>query len=174
MTTARLDWERARERLAAARRALEAPSPAEERAVLAERARALSRPLPDPLAGVADHDVVVFSVCGERFAVAAEDVLEAFELTDPTQVPGTPARLVGVVYHRGRVLAVMDLRETLVAGGGPAGELRHVVAVQVDGLAFGIAAEAVEETSREQAGALLTVLDLEALAADARLRIDDE
>ena len=48
------------------------------------------------------------------------------------------------------------------------------MAVELDGLAFGIAAEAVEETSRERAGALLTVLDLEALAADTRLRIDDE
>ena len=48
------------------------------------------------------------------------------------------------------------------------------MAVEIDGLTFGIAAEAVEETSRERAGAHLTVLDLEALAADARLRIDDE
>ena len=117
---------------------------------------------------------MVFSVCGERFAVDAEHVLEAFELGEPTPVPGTPERLVGVVNHRGRVLGVMDLRETLVAGGARDGELTHAVAVEIDGLTFGIAAEAVEETSRERAGALLTVLDLEALAADTRLRIDDE
>lgn len=174
MTTSRLDWERARQRLEAARRALEEPSAEDERAVLSERARVLSLPRPKGVVAASEHDVVVFSVCGERFAVDAEHVLEAFELGEPTPVPGTPERLVGVVNHRGRVLAVMDLRETLVAGGSREGALTHAVAVEFDGLAFGIAAEAVEETSRERAGALLTVLDLEPLAADARLRIDDE
>jgi hypothetical protein len=52
--------------------------------------------------------------------------------------------------------------------------LTHAVAVMSDGLTFAIAAEAVEETRREGASARLTVLDLEALAAGARLRIDDE
>jgi purine-binding chemotaxis protein CheW len=169
-----LDWERARERLEAARRALEEPTAEDDRAVLAERARVLSLPRPETVAGASEGDVVVFSVCGERFAIDAEYVLEAFELGAPTPVPGTPERLVGVVNHRGRVLGVMDLRATLVAGGTRDGELTHVVAVELDGLAFGIAAEAVEETSRERAGALLTVLDLEALVADTRLRIDDE
>jgi purine-binding chemotaxis protein CheW len=174
VTTSRLDWERARERLAAVRRALEEPTAEEERAVLAERARVLSRPRAEDLATSADHDVVVFSVCGERFAVAAEEVAEAFELGAPTPIPGTPERLIGVVNHRGRVLAVMDLRDVLVAGGTREAELRHVVAVESGGMTFGIAAEAVEETSRERAGTRLAVLDLEALAADARLRIDDE
>jgi purine-binding chemotaxis protein CheW len=174
MTASQLDWERARQRLAAARRALQEPTAEDERAVLAERARVLALPRPEGVDSATEHDVVVFSVCGERFAVAAEEVVEAFELSDPTPVPGTPERLVGVVNHRGRVLAVMDLRETLVTGGTRDGELTQVVAVEVDGMAFGIAAEAVEETSRERAGALLTVLDLEALVADTRLRIDDE
>ena len=173
--TSRLDWERARHRLEAARRALtEEPSPEDERAVLAERARVLALPPEQDSGDDGDADVVVFSVCGERFAVDAEYVLEAFELGEPTPVPGTPDRLVGVVNHRGRVLGVMDLRDQLVAGGSREGELTHAVAVEIDGLTFGIAAEAVEETSRERAGALLTVLDLEALAADPRLRIDDE
>lgn len=174
MTASQLDWERARQRLEAARRALQEPTAEDERAVLAERARVLSLPRPQAVDSATEHDVVVFSVCGERFAVDAGYVLEAFELGAPTPVPGTPERLVGVVNHRGRVLGVMDLRETLVAGGARDGELTHVVAVELEGLAFGIAAEAVEETSRERAGALLTVLDLEALVADTRLRIDDE
>ena len=117
---------------------------------------------------------MVFSLCGERFAVDAEHVIEAFELAAPTPVPGTPERLVGVVNHRGSVLGVFDLRGLLVADGTRDGELTHAVAVAIDGLTFAIAAEAVEETRRERASANLTVLDLDGLAADARLRIDDE
>jgi purine-binding chemotaxis protein CheW len=175
MTTSRLDWEQARRRLERARLALnEERSPEEERALLAERARALALPHEPSLATASDDDVVVFSLCGERFAVDAGHVIEAFELAAPTPVPGTPERLVGVVNHRGSVLGVFDLRGLLVAHGTREGELTHAVAVAIDGLTFAIAAEAVEETRRERAGANLTLLDLDGLAADARLRIDDE
>jgi purine-binding chemotaxis protein CheW len=171
----RLDWEQAHQRLEAARLALtEEPSPEAERALLAERARALAAPREAPLPEAAEGDVVVFSLCGERFAVDAGQVVEAFELEAATPVPGTPERVIGVVNHRARVLGVFDLREVLVADAPRDQELTHAVAVEVDGLRFAIAAEAVEETNRERASARLTVLDLEALAADARLRIDDE
>jgi chemotaxis signal transduction protein len=83
-----------------------------------------------------------------------------------------------VINHRGRVLGVMDLRRLLVPGGALDGALTHAVTVSVDGVIFGIAAEGVEQTTRERADAhdraVLTVLDLEALAADPRLRIDDD
>jgi chemotaxis signal transduction protein len=175
MTTSRLDWEQARRRLERARHALtEERSPERERAVLAERARALAVPHEANVAPGSDADVVVFSLCGERFAVDAGHVIEAFELDAPTPVPGTAERLVGVVNHRGSVLGVFDLRPLLVADGTRDAALTHAVAVTIDGLTFAIAAEAVEETRRERASANLTVLDLDGLAADARLRIDDE
>jgi purine-binding chemotaxis protein CheW len=174
-----LDWERARSRLERSRLALdEVRTPEEERALLGERARRLA--LPQDAAGEHDdwQDIVVFVLCGERFAVAAEHVLEALPLLEPTPVPGTPESLLGVVNHRGRVLGVMDLRRLLVPGGALDAALTHAVTVSVDGVMFGIAAEGVEETTRERAGAhdraVLTVLDLEALAADPRLRIDDD
>ena len=169
--TTRLDWERARGRVAAAR---EAPSPADERAVLAERARVLALPLDDETDDAQARDVVVFTVCGERFAVAAAHVIEALPIGLPTPVPGTPERVLGVINHRGRVLGVLDLRDQLVADGSRDGELTHAVAVEVDGLCFALAVEAVQETGRERAGAQLTVLDLATVAADPRLRIDDD
>jgi purine-binding chemotaxis protein CheW len=108
--TNRLDWEQARERLAQARLALdEHHSPEQERALLEERARILAQPLPDDGADLG-RDVVRFTLCGERFAVAAEHVLEALPLGAPTPVPGTPPFLLGVINHRGRVLPVLDPR----------------------------------------------------------------
>jgi hypothetical protein len=76
------------------------------------------------------------------------------------------------------VLPVLDLRRQLVPEGDATPELAEAVAVSVDGMTFAIAAEAVEEATRERVEALdqglVTVLDLEALAADPRLRVDDE
>ncbi len=173
--TSGLDWARARERLDRARRALEhVDTPEEERAVLEARARELAAPIGSAAVGEW-RDIVVFVLCGERFAADAAHVLEALPLGEPTPVPGTPEHLLGVVNHRGRVLPVLDLRRRLVPGGETERELTHTVAVSVDGMTFGIAAEGVEETSREHAGAReLAVLDLEALAADPRLRIDED
>jgi purine-binding chemotaxis protein CheW len=176
--TGRLDWEEARERLAQARLALdEHHSPEQERALLEQRARVLAQPPAEDFAD-SGRDVVRFTLCGERFAVAAEHVLEALPIGTPTPVPGTPPFLLGVINHRGRVLPVMDLRRQLVPGGNASAELTETVAVSVEGMTFGIAAEAVEEAGRERVEALdqalVTVLDLEALAMDPRLRIDDE
>ncbi len=152
-------------------------SPEDELAVLTERARVLALPHDEALHDGEELDVVVFALAGERFAVDAQYVIEALDLGEPTPVPGTPEVLLGVVNHRGRVLPVMDLRRQLVPGGATGGELAHAVAVSVDGMRFGIAAETVEETARRHAGeldgGLLTLLDLEALAADPRLRIED-
>jgi purine-binding chemotaxis protein CheW len=148
----------------------------EERHILGERAQALARP--EPRAPHADEwvDVVVFTLGSERFAIDARCALEALPLGEPTPVPGTPDMLLGLVVHRGRALPVLDLRRQL-APAAEGGELTHVVGIAAGGMTFGIAVEAVEETVRmradELAGALLTVLDAEELAADPRLRIDD-
>ena len=178
--TGRLDWDLARERLAAARLALDEHRSPSRGAGAARgagaRARRCRRSTRTPARG--SRDFVRFTLCGERFAVAAEHVIEALPLGEPTPVPGTPAFLLGVLNHRGRVLPVLDLRRQLVPEGNAGAELTETIAVSIDGTTFGIAAEAVEETARERVEALdralVTVLDLEALAADPRLRIDDE
>jgi purine-binding chemotaxis protein CheW len=176
--TRSFDWVLARERLEAARAALvEEHTPAQERAVLVERARLLAIPTADE-DDDPGCDFVRFTLGGDRFAIDAEHVLEATSLGEPTPVPGTPDFLLGVVNHRGRVLPVFDLRGQLIPHGDLSAELTQTVAVAIDGLTFGIAAESVEQTTRERVedldAALVTVLDLEALAADPRLRIDDQ
>ena len=172
------DWDLARERLDAARRALvETHTPEEERALLVERARLLAIPAADDGAD-AGRDFVRFTLCGDRFAIDAEHVLEALPLGEPTPVPGTPGFLLGVINHRGRVLPVLDLRRQLVPHGDVGAELTQTVTVAIGDLTFGIAAETVEQTTRERVEdldrELVTVLDLQALAADPRLRIDDQ
>jgi purine-binding chemotaxis protein CheW len=168
--SARFDFERARERLARAR--VEGPGPEEQRALLEQRARELATVVQEPQDEGDELFVVRFTLGGEPFAAPAEHVIEAVELGQPTPVPGTPEVLIGVLNHRGRVLPVLDLRRVLGTGAG--GELTHVVVVSADGATFGIAVETVEETVRERASdPLRTLLDVESLAGDPRLRIDD-
>jgi purine-binding chemotaxis protein CheW len=158
----------------------------ESQALLERRARALARPLEQEADACETLTVVVFTLAGARYGVEAQYVVEALELGEPSRVPCTPEILLGVVNHRGRVLPVFDVARLLAAAPGHAHA--RVVAVEAGGLMLGIAAESVEETvvlplaalAPAPAGPvrgvtedLLTVLDLEALAVDPRLHIDD-
>jgi purine-binding chemotaxis protein CheW len=153
--------------------------------ILEARARALAEPIPAPPDLGEQVELLAFAMDGERCAVEARQVLEVMPLRPPTPVPSTPPFLLGLVNHRGRVLPVYDLAAALGTGGG--GPHATLVAVEVAGLRFGIAAQDVEGVTscelarlgdpvsfvRRVAGEPLAVLDLEGLAEDGRLELDD-
>jgi purine-binding chemotaxis protein CheW len=153
--------------------------------ILEARARALARPLSeDPEIGE-QLELLTFAMDGARYAVEARHVIEVIPLRPPTPVPCVPPFVLGLLNHRGRVLPAFDLGLVLGTGRGEAHAA--VVAVEVGELRFGVAIEAVEGVAsyeaarlsdaahyvRRVAGEPLTVLDLEALAADGRLDLDD-
>jgi purine-binding chemotaxis protein CheW len=170
-------------------------SPAEARRILESRAKALARPLEEAAARGRTLDLLVLSCAGGAYAVGAEHVSGVVPLVDPTPVPGTPPAVLGVVNHRGRILPVVDVGRLLVSNGRDAPAASFVVAVEVGDASFGIRADAVPEvvsveedevvpTARlgEQqdsvvrgvTGAMVAVLDVEALARDPRIVVNDE
>lgn len=199
MTTAGdgIDWSAAHEQLARARRALEAPdvrSTEEAARVLAQRARALALPKATPVAPAERLELLVFTVCGERYGAPSASVLDVLRLRGVTRVPGTPAAVAGVVTHRGRILTVLDLCTLLELPGGAGAPHERIVAVEAGGTSYGLLAQSVEGFA--QVGADLTppapddvhrfgfvrgatadmvaVLDLEALLRDPRVIVDEE
>ena len=194
-----IDWEGARARLEHLRRTLEGggePPPEEARRVLLERARALARVREEPPAPAEMLDLLVFSLGGDRYGVETASVLEVFRLRELTPVPCTPGFMPGVLSYRGRILPVLDLHRLLGRPGLPPLEARPVVAVEAGGMSFGILTDAVAgtvRTAREEiamppasllsAGAafirgvttgMVAVVDLEALALDPRLVVNEE
>jgi purine-binding chemotaxis protein CheW len=53
---------------------------------------------------------VLFQVAQAHYVLDAADVLLMESFTGATQVPGSPAHVVGIIQLRGRVLPVIDLR----------------------------------------------------------------
>lgn len=181
------------------RRALEAAAnlpPDEVTRILAERARALARPREAAPTPGAVLELLVFSLAGERYGIETVHVLDVLPLRELTPVPCTPPTVLGVINHRGRILPVLDFRRLFeLSGHGVTGESR-VVAAEAGGMAFGIYTEAVAGTIRvgthevapppailtsdRQAvlrgvtGEMLAVLDLEVLARDPRIAVNDE
>ena len=140
--------------------------------------------------------LAVFVLAGARYGIEAAYVLEVAPLRELTPVPCTPPHILGVMNHRGRILPILDLRNLFALAAQEMTAESRVVAVEVDGMTFGILADAVLGTMQvgihevvlppvtllhdQQAalrgvtGEMIAVLDLEALARDPRLTVDEE
>lgn len=164
--------------------------------ILQDRARALAKPLEAPPASRETLDLLVLGLAGERYGVDAAHVLEVIQLPELLPVPCTPPVVLGVVNHRGRVLAVLDLRRLFDLAVHERSTASRAVIVQAAGMTFGVFSDAVEGlvrvgahevgpppvslTGARQAfirgvtGDMVAVLDLEALIRDPRITVNEE
>lgn len=170
-------------------------SPEAARRILERRAEALAQPLEEPAAPRQMLDLLVFSCAGGAYAVGAPHVVEVVSLGDPTPVPGTPAAVLGVVNHRGRILPVIDVGRLLSLPDDLAPDPGLLIVVTAGEAAFGIRAEAVLEIVQVEEHEVLTadrfaeehdsvvrgltetmvaILDVEAMAHDPRISVNDQ
>ena len=192
-----IKWEEIYAWLEEARQALEGErfSVEEARRILKERAQALARPREEVQAPTEELELLVFSVTKERYAIEPAYVLDVAPVRRLTVIPGTPAFVLGVMNHMGRLRPVLDLRRILDPGGSSS-DGKWVVTVDAAGMSFGIICDAVIGMVRMRAGEIapapaalgtgprgyvrgvttdmVTVLDLEALTRDARIVVNDE
>lgn len=196
----RLNWQTVSSRLTQPREALDAGgerSPDEIRRILRERALTLAKPLAEVRTPEEVLDLLVFSLAGERYGVETTHVLEVISLRELTPVPCTPPVILGVVNHRGRILPVLDLRRLFGLSGQSVTNEGRVVAVEAGRMTCGIFADAVigaiqvaahevapppavthgggrQAFIRGVTGEMVAVLDLDALARDQRIVVNDE
>lgn len=65
--------------------------------------------------------VVLFQLAGKSFAVELCEVEQIIDYREPTKTPRRPPHVEGVIEHRGRYLALLNLRKRFgVAEPGPA------------------------------------------------------
>lgn len=191
-----IDWKDVHERLEHARRHLDGSeelSADDARRILESRAAALAQPPPQAAETVETLDLVVMARGQETYAVEAAAVAGVFPLADLTPVPFTPQVVLGVMNHRGRMLPVLDIGQ-LLQGAEATAAPSLVVAVEAETAAFGIAVDAVSGVAaiaahelvpaqfderhdgivRGLTGAMAAVLDLDVLARDPRVEVNDE
>ena len=192
-------WQEAYARLEQMRRSLavgDAVSPADVRRILQERAQELARPLEDTHTATQMLDLVVCALAGARYGMAMAHVLEVIPFRELTPVPSAPPFVVGVMHHRGKLLPILDLSRLLALAGQDVTQGSRVVAVEVDGMTFGMLVEAVEATLQIAVSevvplpatltdertpwlqgvttGMVTVLDMVALAHDPRVVVNEE
>jgi purine-binding chemotaxis protein CheW len=87
--------------------------------------------------------IVEFALGDERYAVPSAQVLAVRLLGEFTPVPCTPAMVLGVVNHRGRLLSVIDLGTLFGWPAKKPGRLDQAILIHDAGMEFGIRADTV-------------------------------
>ena len=171
-------------------------SPEEVARILRARAQALARPSEAIETTSEVMDVLVFTVAEERYGIETVHILEVIPLQGLTLLPGAPPVFLGVVNSRGRILPVVDLRRLFGLAGQGVGEGSRAVVMDVAEVAFGIYADAVasivrvgsahlapppatlgagrQRLIRGITGDMVAVVDVEAMARDPRIVVNEE
>ncbi|MBI5330612.1 MAG: purine-binding chemotaxis protein CheW [Betaproteobacteria bacterium] len=129
----------------------------------------------------------------ERYGIPYRWLDEIVRPRGLTPIPGTPPFVAGVMARRGQLLAVLDLARLLGVEADADSQEERLVMVSAAGLSLGLRVAEVLGNDRYQAAALgpalpgagerhwitgihaghLTMLDLEALLSDPRIRIEE-
>jgi purine-binding chemotaxis protein CheW len=149
---ARLDWEGARRRLAAAQVSSEHQH--EAAGVLAERARRLAQPLESQAAALTWLEVVTFRRADRRYALESRFLIEVGVCGRLTRVPGAHAALLGMTNLRGDLLPVFDLSALGAAGSQEQPLVSRLVVLGQRSPDFGFLADEVDEVTRLSLGSL--------------------
>lgn len=136
---------------------------------LLQRAQELARPIPPPPDREL-RDLVVVRLGGEYIGLPVAEVAELAERPSYTAVPGAPRHLLGLAYHRGGLLRLVDIRLScgLETSGPMPGQM---VVLAGEGTPTGLVVDSIEAVvALEGKGSKLafkegwlTVLDIERL-----------
>lgn len=152
-TNKTLDWREAKQRMEAARIAIEhiwAPTSEDVQRILKERAQILAREAVPAEAADAGLEVIEFLLAHERYGIASEYVREVYPLEDITPLPCTPSFVLGIINVRGEILSVINLKKFFDLPEKGLTDLNKVIVLESAGMVFGIIADAISGVRRIQ------------------------
>ncbi len=110
----------------------------------------------EPTASAEDptRELVLVRLAGCRYALPMASVAEVGRPPGLTRVPGLPSWVAGVANWRGRVLAVLDLRELLAGEPEGLGRRGRLVVLSHGGIRVGLLVEEVAGSTAVRPAAL--------------------
>jgi purine-binding chemotaxis protein CheW len=91
---------------------------------------------------------LAFRLSGEEYAIAIEQVREILKAPVLTEVPRSPAHVLGVIMVRGEVIAILDLRRRLGLPAATPGRQARVIVCDAGEGPRGFLVDAVSEVVR--------------------------
>jgi purine-binding chemotaxis protein CheW len=132
---------------------------AETAAGLAETAAALREPAErtstTELAAATSHQLVIFSLEGEDYALPIAQIKEVIRYTKPRRIASNDHRITGVITLRGQIVPIADLSMSLGASPELSDDAKIIITETAAGIA-GIVVDAVDEVLTIQSGQIDT------------------
>lgn len=120
----------------------------DEKAILKERALALSEPLESSENSEETVEVTVFRLANERYGIETFYIEEVHILRDYTMIPCTPDYVLGIMNVRGEIISVIDLRKVFDLPVKEVNPLNKVLIIKDKEMKFGILTEVIEGVKR--------------------------
>jgi purine-binding chemotaxis protein CheW len=95
--------------------------------------------------GTTTHQLVVFSLGAEEYALPIEAVHEIIRYTEPRSVASSVGWIRGVISLRGKIVPVYDLAARLGHGSGVQGDDQKIVIVETSTDEAGVVVDDVQE-----------------------------
>jgi purine-binding chemotaxis protein CheW len=78
------------------------------------------------------RQLICFELAGEEYAIGIEDVLEVLRAKKIVYIPQMPAYCMGILYNRGHIMPVFDLREKFSLYKKPIDDESRFIVASVD------------------------------------------
>ena len=163
--------------------------------VLQERAKALSKPLHEEQMAASSFEGLGFRLANETYAIDMDYVKEVSFVKNLTELPCTPAFVVGIINLRGSILAVVDVKLFLNLPTEGVSDANRLIIVQKEDIQIALLADEVlgalniekeltqeksssgEEFSKFISGVYkqnMIILDIDLLLSSKEIIIDEE
>ena len=118
----------------------------ESRAILKARAQALAREPQQAAAAQDCLELVEFRLATETYGLKSKYVREIYPLKEFTSLPGVPPFVLGIVYMRGQILSVLDLKKFFDLPEKGLGQLNKLIILHSQQMEFGVLADDIVGT----------------------------
>jgi purine-binding chemotaxis protein CheW len=123
--------------------------------------------------GTTTHQLVVFSLGAEEYALPIEAVHEIIRYTEPRSVASSVGWIRGVISLRGKIVPVYDLAARLGHGSGVQGDDQKIVIVETSTDKAGVVVDDVQEVLTIDPEQLELVPSADGGSIEAIAKVDD-
>jgi purine-binding chemotaxis protein CheW len=113
------------------------------RAILAQRAKELAKPLKSDVEELQTIEVVVFNLANESYAVESGFIEEVYHFEQITKLPNTPKYVHGVINVRRKVVSVINLKKVFDLPENESRTYEKTIILDNQKMQFGILADEI-------------------------------
>lgn len=141
-----INWTEIHKRLEAVNKAIETgfrQSGEEQAAILKKRAEILAKESEEKTREGEYIEAVEFVLSYERYAIQTDYVREIIVLNELIKIPCTPSFIAGIIYLRGAIISVIDLKRFFDLPAKGLSDLNKVIILHNEEMEFGILADSI-------------------------------